>query len=454
MVAISLADCGQQVQTGYMRRHTVNHLLEALSVPAIIFMLIQPGFAAQDTRETERSDSSSAPATQWWLGGPDSVSSQVEQTYQSEESVYKPDALKQELQPYDDWKQRLKDEHGFTLGFNGYWLYQNATDTLGDDDDAWGQIYRLQGNWTMLGRGTGHPGRIEWRIEHRSNIGSNLSPSELAGQLGVTALNSGYGYSPDFDTDLAVFNWTQLFNNQTFGVAVGRLAYDSYLDVFAFQTFSRGFLNRAFILNPTLGTTGIGALGAVAKGFVSNRAWIGGQIYDANAVSGKFDINTFDEGEWLKAIEIGLTPSLGRRKTDRIQFTYWDKDERVKAGVPAGHGWAVSASWKVNEALFPFIRLGQSNGGAGVAAEDAASIGLEYTTRPDQALSIGLGWATPVSPASGSTLRDEYVVEASYKFQVLRQLSLLPDLQYIKDPATNPNKDSVWIAGIRAIVTF
>jgi porin len=289
---------------------------------------------------------------------------------------------------------------------------------------------------------------------HRSNIGNNLSPSELSGQIGIAALNPGFGYSANFDTDLSVFNWKQLFNDQTAGVAVGRMAFDVYLDAFAFQTFSRGFLNRAFVVNPTLATTGIGALGAVAKGFVSEQVWIGGQIYDGNAASGKFDMDTFDEGEWLKAVEIGWTPSIERRKTDRIQFTYWDKDEREKAGVPSGSGWAISSSWKVSDKAFPFLRVGHSDGGAGVAAEEAASIGIEYTTHADQAVSVGFGWAKPVSPASGPELKDEYVLEASYKFQLLRGFSLLPDLQYIKDPAKNPVKDSAWVAGLRGILAF
>jgi porin len=417
-----------------------------LTTATILAVSAQPLYA--------QSNGTSAPGDARSFGGPEGVSSQIDIAYEDKDSTFEPGGLERGMQSYYDWKQRLKDEHGFAIGFTGYWLYQNASDTLGSEDDAWGQIYRLQGNWTLLGRGTGHPGRIEYRIEHRSNIGSNLSPSELGGQVGAAALNSGFAYSANFDTDLAVFNWTQLFNNQTIGVAAGRMAFDVYLDAMAFQTFSKGFINRAFVLNPTIGTTGIGALGAVAKGFVGKQVWLGGQIYDGNAASGKFDMDTFDEGEWLKAVEIGWTPAIDRRKTDRIQFTYWYKDERTKAGVPKGGGWAVSTSWKVSDKAFPFLRFGHSDGGAGVAATDAASIGLEYTTRPDQALNLGFGWAEPVSPASGPKLRDEYVLEASYKFQLLRGLSLLPDLQYIKDPAKNPTTNSVWVVGLRAILTL
>jgi hypothetical protein len=54
--------------------------------------------------------------------------------------------------------------------------------------------------------------------------------------------------------------------------------------------------------------------------------------------SGEFDLDTFEEHEWLKAVEIAWTPSVSRYKTDRIQFTHWNKDEREEAGVPEGSG--------------------------------------------------------------------------------------------------------------------
>jgi hypothetical protein len=379
------------------------------------------------------------------FGGPDGVSGDLERTYEDK----KPALEKSPLHSYYDWKERIREEHGFSFGLNSYWLYQKASESLGEEDDAWGQMYRVQGSWTLFGRGTGYPGKIEYRIEHRSAIGSNLSPSELGSETGAAALNSGFAYSPDFDWDLVVFSWTQVFNEQTAGVALGRLAFDAYLDAFPFQTFSKGFINRAFVLNPTMATTGIGALGAVAKGFVTDQVWIGGQIHDGNAVSGKFDMDTFDEGEWLKALEIGWAPTIDRRQTHRIQFTYWDKDAREKAGVPRGKGWAVSAAWKLDK-LFPFTRFGHSDGGAGVAARDAFSMGFEYTTTPDQAWSLGVGWARPAN----EDLRDESVIETSYKFQLLQSFSLLPGVQLILDPVNNPDEDSVWVVGLRGILTL
>jgi porin len=423
-------------------------LIDTAAVSLIVLILLPHHAGAQTGSEDNEPGYNFAPNQTRSFGGPDGVAGDLERTYEDKESI----AKHSPIQSYYDWKQRIQDEHGFSFGLNGYWLYQKASEKLDEEDDAWGQIYRVQGSWTLFGRGTGHPGRLEYRIEHRSNIGSNLSPSQLSSEIGIASLNSGFAYSPNFDWDLSVFNWTQVFNEQTAGFALGRLAFDVYLDAFPFQTFSRGFINRSFVLNPTLATTGIGALGAVAKGFVTDQIWIGGQIYDGNAVSGEFDIDTIEEGEWLKALEIGWAPGIDRYTTDRIQFTYWNKDAREQAGVPRGKGWAVSASWKL-KTFFPFLRFGYSDGGAGVAAKKAASVGFEYAVRPDQAWSVGLGWAEPTAKA-GQSLRDETVIETSYKLQLLKSFSLLPDVQLIMDPANNPDKDSVWLVGLRGILTL
>jgi hypothetical protein len=129
---------------------------------------------------------------------------------------------------------------------------------------------------------------------------------------------------------------------------VGRLGFDVYLDAFPFQTFSRGFINRSFILNPTLATTGTGAIG-------------------------------------------------------------------------------------------------------GVAAEDAIGAGVEFTHRLDQTWTIGASWAKPTRETFGPGLDDEKVLETSYKFQLSKNSSLMPDVQLVFDPADNPGESSIWVVGIRAM---
>jgi carbohydrate-selective porin OprB len=63
---------------------------------------------------------------------------------------------------------------------------------------------------------------------------------------------------------------------------------------------------------------------------------------------------------------------------------------------------------------------------------------------------MGLGWARP----SNEDLTDEHVIETSYKVQLSKNFSLLPDVQLVLGPANNPDKGSIWVVGLRGILTL
>lgn len=49
--------------------------------------------------------------------------------------------------------------------------------------------------------------------------------------------------------------------------------------------------------------------------------------------------------------------------------------------------------------------------------------------------------------------RDEYVVETSYKFQLLKGFPLLPNVQLLLDPANSPEDDQFWVFGYLSNIT-
>ena len=136
----------------------------------------------------------------------------------------------------------------------------------------------------------------------------------------------------------------------------------------------------------------------------------------------------------------------------RIQFTYWEKDARTRAGVSKGSGSLASAAYQLNDRVFPFLRLGHSDGGGGVAAEDAISVGVEISQSFDQVWSLGAGWAKPSRKTFGPGLDNETVLETSYKFQLSKNFSLTPDVQVVFNPANDPSESSVWVVGLRMII--
>jgi porin len=369
-------------------------------------------------------------------------------------NAYRVDNRRVHLKPWYDWKAELKKRTGFSFGINAQMLYLGASESLGAEDDAAGGIYRLQGEWELFDRGGDHPGSIVFRLENRSKIGSGIPPASLRGEIGAAATDPGFAYSDGFGTDFSVLAWQQFFANKRAAFAVGLLDFSAYVDAFYYQTISRGFLNRSFILNPTLAATGVGALGGVAKGFITDQLWIGGGFYDANARSGDPSFDTWDSGELLKHVEVGWTPDIGRRGTDRLQLTYWHKDRLAAKGTPSGSGWLLSWSRKLNQRWVPFVRAGWSDGGGGALAERSLSAGFSYRMAFQDWLTIGAGMNKASDKTHGADIGTEAVLEASYLWQITANTSLLPDLQLIIDPANNPAEDSVWTAGLRLRMVF
>jgi porin len=69
-------------------------------------------------------------------------------------------------------------------------------------------------------------------------------------------------------------------------------------------------------------------------------------------------------------------------------------------------------------------------------------------------LTIGAGLNKPSNNTHGADPGTEKVLEASYLWQITANISLLPDLQLIIDPANNPTEDFVWTAGLRLRAVF
>ena len=114
----------------------------------------------------------------------------------------------------------------------------------------------------------------------------------------------------------------------------------------------------------------------------------------------------------------------------------------------------MSACYEVADGIIPFTRFGHSDGGAGVGAEDSATLGCEVQIAPQHIWYGGAGWAKPSAETFGETLRDEYVVETSYTWQLSRFVAMTPDLQLLIDPAKNSDVDQVWVGGVRLKVDF
>ena len=119
-------------------------------------------------------------------------------------------------------------------------------------------------------------------------------------------------------------------------------------------------------------------------------------------------------------------------------------------------GWGVAFSFSrlFEDTWEPFFRAGYAKEG-GALWEGSISAGLGYHTRnKGDLLGLGISWGRPSEDTFGPGLDDQYTAEIYYRFQLLKVLTITPDVQLLINPALNPEEDRIWIFGLRARIGF
>jgi carbohydrate-selective porin OprB len=71
--------------------------------------------------------------------------------------------------------------------------------------------------------------------------------------------------------------------------------------------------------------------------------------------------------------------------------------------------------------------------------------------RANDIAAIGVAWS---DPSSGEGFRDETLLEILYQLEIVKAISLTPNLQLVFDPANNAGDDVVVVPGIRMLLKF
>jgi porin len=158
-----------------------------------------------------------------------------------------------------------------------------------------------------------------------------------------------------------------------------------------------------------------------------------------------------NENEYIDHGDNGYTSDWERRYLDNIHVTGWWADERKEALVEESWGLAFSAACFFADRWMPFVRAGWSKGSA-AAAKGSVSAGLGwYPNEGRDLVALAFNWSRP---HADEFLRDQYVIEAFWRFQLFERLAITPDLQVIIHPSLRAKKDIVWVPGVRMQLKF
>ena len=357
------------------------------------------------------------------------------------------------VEDYLNFKKRVDDQYGLLFGFDYNALYQAATKSLNEDHAA-GGVFRIFGQWTLIGRGSENKGTLIYKVENRHCLGTDIPSQDLGFETGYAGLVA----VPFSDIGWALTNlyWDHHFLENRVALIAGLVDSTDYVDVYGLVNPWTDFSNLAFSTDPTIPAPNQG-LGAAARVMATESVYVIGGVADANGdptdPGNAFD-SFFNDAEFFTHLEVGWVASLERGLSDNIHLTVWHADSREQARTSDGWGAAFSFSRLLADKWVPFLRAGFADDG-GALWERSVSAGFGYYTRKNNDLiGLGLNWSRPAADTLGSGLDDQYTAEIYYRIQVLKVLTITPDVQLLFNPALNPDEDLIWVLGFRTRLAF
>jgi len=351
------------------------------------------------------------------------------------------------LEKFRARKKSLEARTGFTYGFDNNTQYL-GTDSDKSPSDGFSNVFRFYGTWALTGRGTPNDGALVFKIEDRSAVGNNISTQALGPSLGYAGVFAST-YS-DAGVVLTNLYWRKHFANGRGGLVIGQVDVYDYVNVNSVSSPWTAFTNLAFEQQSTFAGPSQG-LGAAVRWRLTDQWQVLGGIANANGdASEPFESakELFDTGETFKHLAIGWAPKWGERYDHASQLTVWQIDERTEAGVEGGYGVSFATiahkdNWR------PFLRIGYAND-AGTTLDREISFGIGYDARNGTDMAgLGVGWGR--APDSS---RDQYTLEAFYRYGLTDFLQISPELQYVINPAFDTETDQILVLGLRLRAFF
>lgn len=355
---------------------------------------------------------------------------------------------------YFAWKDSLKKEYGLSFGSDYITAYMKASESPGEDS-AFSGAFRFYGVWETSSDGHGNSGALIWKIEHRHAFGSYIPAADLGFAIGYAGLL--HLTLSDQRARLSNLYWRQRMKGGDLVLLAGWLDTGDYVDVYMLASPWTDFFNYVFSTGSAAMPVPNEGLGLAIGGYLNNNFYMIAGFADSNSDPHKpadaFD-TFFDDREYFSHFEFGWNATRETAFLNNVHLTLWHADERVAAGTP--NGWGANLSWSksVKDHWIPFLRTAYAKDG-GAILQKSISTGISYqSVLGGNRIGVGFNWGEPSESTWEPGLKDQTSVELYYRIQLFKELAITPDLQYVKNPALNPNESSVWVIGLRARLAF
>lgn len=352
-----------------------------------------------------------------------------------------------------EWIQAFKYKVS-DFGLN-YSLVQTVTwltmDGVDSGDPSMG-FYTLDwfSKWTVYS--TAHGDEAGWlssQVKVLEGFGSTRSrtvPKAIGSLVNPASLWTGRN-----GVEVSEMAWQQSLAQGRVVAVAGIINQSNYLDLNTYANTARGqFLNSAFVNSmvvplPAYSPSVNLQWQPQSSWYVMNGTSIG------NIAAGRLPWVGWDDRSWSSVMEFGYVAKdflgLGNG-VYRAQPFLAQKDGPVRAGV----GLNFQQRLGRNTPLGWFGRFGFGGvSGASSAANQVATgmilqaplkhLGL-ITEQPNDGIGIAVCWSEPFRTGVANPAHDETAVELGYCFHLTPLIRIQPDVQFVIDPAYNPQRET------------
>ncbi len=397
------------------------------------------------TGQAQEPESGEAEKKKGGFGGPGQVEYQLEEDEADKQPFFELGFM----QPYFDFKSRLKEKTGLGFGLDYSLGYFGASKSLGEKSASSGMV-RFYGSWDLIGKGDENTGAFVFKIEHRQKYGA-IPPKSFGFETGYVGM-----VLPPFNDDgfrMTNFYWRQRFLEGRISMVAGLLDATDYVDVYGLASPWTHFTNFAFSTgSETMFVPNDVTLGLAIGGYITDHIYAMAGINDANSDPTqpfKSFETFFSEKQYFTSVEIGWVSSRARHFFDNIHLLYWHSDGSEFQEALPGWGLNFSGTWFIQDKYMPFLRGGYAvDGGSLLQKSVNAGFGW-YQASNSHLLGAAIGWGEVNESTWGEDLDDQISMEVFYRLQLSSHFALTPTLQFVVNPALNPDAGSIFMWGFR-----
>ena len=344
--------------------------------------------------------------------------------------------------PEEVWEYLIESD-GFYTQLSATTVYQRADSSRTDRQDLLNMTYEFAGAWQLLPGLRDRGGALSWWVRGGRPIGDGRTSSlstDIGSRLNVNAtledtelflpeLFWGHGISDSIRYSVG-------YIDPSFRYDFNAVANDDRSSFLALP-----LVNSATIPFPNAGL-GADLLWVPRSNF---NAHIG--LYQSSCEKTETCFDKLSGDDWFLPAEVTYSPTIegwGEGNYRVLVFSSRNGRER-------GSGLSISLDQQIGR-FTPFLRWSSADAEV-TEFKRFFSIGVGFSgplNRQYDQLGIGLASGEP----SNASVRRETIVEAYWRFRLNSYVTLTPDIQLVIDPADNPVKDRIVVAGLRMQLDF